>query len=203
MYDFDSFDYLSPDDGVVTSEAPVATVSRDERDVLDERDERDVREERDFVVERNREYEADLDFGSGSGDMRVDERDASDGVAPRAEYSCSQCAEFASSIDMMAFAGDCMMGPSASCCSSLLSFEVEPCVHTLMDGMPAAFVPIVQDILTGCALTLALKCGILNLPSDLRDLREPPERDSRAGRRLLANAREFAVESSQLFEVLL
>jgi hypothetical protein len=181
---------------VLAPEAPVAAVSRDERDVLDKRYEREVREERDIVVERDRDDEADRDFGSGRGDMRVDERDASAVVVPRAEYSCSQCAEFASSIDMMAFAGDCMMGPSASCCSSLVSFEVEPCVHTLMDGMPAAFVPIVQDILTGCARTLAPKCGVLNLPSDLWDPRELPGRDSRAGRRLLAKSREFAVEST-------
>jgi hypothetical protein len=111
----------------------------------------------------------------------MDERDALDGVVSKAEYSCSQCAEWASSIDIMSFAGNCMMGASASCCGSVASFGVEPCVHTLMEGMPAAFVPMMQDILSGCALTLAPKCGSATVevpsrqrvvPDEERDVRD-------------------------------
>jgi hypothetical protein len=59
---------------------------------------------------------------------------------------------------MMAFAGDCMAGPTEACCGGLASFKVEPCVHAMMEGMPQAYAPMVQDILTQCSITLPAKC---------------------------------------------
>jgi hypothetical protein len=90
------------------------------------------------------------------------------------EFSCSQCAEFGASMNIMAFAGDCMAGASEACCGGLAPFQVEPCVHVLMDALPAQFAPMVTDILDSCSLTLPAKCPSAPVVTerDTRDTRE-------------------------------
>jgi hypothetical protein len=77
---------------------------------------------------------------------------------PAPEYGCDQCAVFAASLDMMTIAAPCMAGPSAECCETVQAFQIEPCVHTMMDGMPPAFKPLVDQILEGCSIVMPARC---------------------------------------------
>lgn len=86
-------------------------------------------------------------------------------VAPtKPEFACDQCAEFAASIDLMVIAAPCMSGASPECCAAVQPFKIEPCVNEMMDGMSPAFVPLVNQILDGCAIVLPTKCGTVVAP---------------------------------------
>jgi hypothetical protein len=97
------------------------------------------------------------------------------------EYSCSQCAAFAESLDLMVYAPLCLGGSSPECCAAVSPLKVEPCVHSMMDGMPAAFIPLVTQILDGCSIVLPTKCPAA-APAGRRRLLE------NAGRRRLLEA---------------
>jgi hypothetical protein len=78
--------------------------------------------------------------------------------APLPEYSCSQCKDFEASINLMTLAPLCMGGASAECCASVAPFKLEPCVHSMMDAMPPAFAPLINQILDGCSIVMPARC---------------------------------------------